>query len=50
MHDVVVYSRAGCHLCETVKETLVQLQADADFQWHEVDMSRAEQNQASSAE
>jgi glutaredoxin len=38
MHDVVVYSREGCHLCEVVKETLTRLQARADFLWHEVDI------------
>jgi glutaredoxin len=38
MHDVVVYSRAGCHLCDVVKETLTQLQGEADFQWREVDI------------
>jgi glutaredoxin len=38
MHDVVVYSRQGCHLCESVKETLTQLQGEAEFQWREVDI------------
>jgi len=38
MHDVVVYSREGCHLCDVVKETLTQLQGEADFQWREVDI------------
>jgi glutaredoxin len=38
MHDVVVYSRKGCHLCEIVKETLAQIQGQADFQWREVDI------------
>ena len=38
MHDVVVYSRKGCHLCVIVKETLAQVQGDADFQWREVDV------------
>jgi glutaredoxin len=38
MHDVLVYSRQDCHLCEIVKETLMQLQAEADFQWREVDI------------
>lgn len=38
MHDVIVYSRKGCHLCDVVKETLVQLQGDADFKWREVDI------------
>ena len=38
MHEVVVYSRKGCHLCEVVKETLAQVQGDAEFQWREVDI------------
>jgi glutaredoxin len=38
MHDVVVYSRVGCCLCDVVKETLVTMRAEADFQWREVDI------------
>ena len=38
MHDVVVYSRPGCHLCDVVKETLSQLQPEAEFQWREADI------------
>ncbi len=38
MHEVVVYSRKECHLCDVVKETLTQIQGDADFEWHEVDI------------
>lgn len=38
MHDVVVYSRKGCHLCDEVKETLVRVQREADFHWREVDI------------
>ncbi|HUA97567.1 MAG TPA: glutaredoxin family protein [Terracidiphilus sp.] len=38
MHEVTVYSRKGCHLCDVVKETLVELQGRADFQWREVDI------------
>lgn len=38
MHDVVVYSRNGCHLCDVVKETLTQLQGQADFHWREIDI------------
>jgi len=38
MHDVVVYSRKGCHLCDMIKETLTQIQGEADFQWREVDI------------
>jgi len=38
MHEVVVYSRKGCHLCDVVKETLTDVQDAAAFQWHEVDI------------
>jgi len=38
MHEVLVYLRQGCHLCEVVKETLTQLEGKADFQWREVDI------------
>jgi len=38
MHEVVVYSRNGCHLCDIVKETLTRVQGEADFQWREVDI------------
>jgi len=40
MHEVVVYSRKGCHLCDVVKETLTNLQGNrgAEFEWHEVDI------------
>lgn len=38
MHEVIVYSRNGCHLCDVVKETLNQVQPDAAFQWREIDI------------
>lgn len=38
MHEVVVYSRGGCHLCDVVKETLMHAQGKADFEWREVDI------------
>ena len=38
MHEVLVYSRKGCHLCDVVKETLTQLRGEADFEWREVDI------------
>lgn len=38
MHDVVIYSRQGCHLCDVVKETIAQLQPEANFQWREIDI------------
>jgi glutaredoxin len=49
-HEVVVYSRAGCHLCEDVKNVLRKLERRADFRWREVDIDadpalRAEYNE-----
>jgi len=38
MHEVVVYSREGCHLCDVVKDTLKQMQGEADYTWREVDI------------
>ena len=38
MHEVVVYSRKGCHLCDVVKETLERLKGQAEFRWREVDI------------
>jgi glutaredoxin len=38
MHDVVVYSRAECHLCDVVKDTLRRLQGEAEFRWREIDI------------
>ena len=38
MHDVVVYSRQGCHLCDVVKEALARVQPRGEFRWREVDI------------
>lgn len=37
-HEVIVYSRAGCHLCDIVKQQIEQLRGRADFTWREVDI------------
>jgi glutaredoxin len=37
-HEVVVYSRRGCHLCEIVKESLAKLSRHGSFTWREVDV------------
>lgn len=37
-HQVIVYSRKGCHLCEIVKESLTKLSRHAKFQWSDVDV------------
>lgn len=31
MSEVTIYSRGGCHLCEVAHQTLIDLQADAEF-------------------
>lgn len=38
MLEVVIYSRAGCHLCDVVKEQLARLSRSASFTWREVDI------------
>jgi glutaredoxin len=38
MHEVIVYSKPGCHLCEVVKATLATLEGRADFHWREVNI------------
>lgn len=38
MHEVLVYSRKSCHLCDEVKETLMLAEGAADFCWREVDI------------
>ena len=38
MHEVVVYSREGCHLCDVVKDTLRQMEGEAEFRWQVVDI------------
>ncbi len=37
-HNVVVYSRKGCHLCEVVKESLSKLSRRGGFTWREIDV------------
>ena len=42
-HQVIVYSRKGCHLCQIVKETLSKLERRGSFTWREVDVDSDEQ-------
>ena len=37
-HEVVLYSRKGCHLCEIVKESLAKLARQTQFSWQEIDV------------
>ena len=38
MHDVIVYSRVGCHLCDVLKNTLAAAEGKANFWWRDVDI------------
>ena len=38
MHEVLVYSRKGCHLCDVVKDQLAELQPGNNFDWREIDI------------
>lgn len=42
-HEVILYSRNGCHLCEVVKESLERLVHRAAFTWREVDIDQDEE-------
>lgn len=39
-HEVILYTRKGCHLCEVVKESLERLAHRAAFTWREVDIDQ----------
>ena len=41
-HQVVLYSRKGCHLCEIVKESLSKLARQTQFTWQEIDVDSNE--------
>ena len=41
-HQVIVYSRKGCHLCAIVRETLAKLERRGSFTWREVDVDSDE--------
>ena len=38
MPEVILYTRAGCHLCDEVKQTLARARAHAAFTLHEIDI------------
>jgi glutaredoxin len=38
--EVVLYTRAGCHLCDEAKELLVELQRKVAFALREVDIDQ----------
>jgi glutaredoxin len=38
MKEVVLYTRAGCGLCEAAKEVILAVRRDVDFIFREVDI------------
>ena len=42
MHRVVLYSRAGCHLCDVARETILLLRERLGFAFEEVDIDADE--------
>jgi glutaredoxin len=42
MHRVVLYSRAGCHLCDVARETILLLRERRGFEFAEVDIEADE--------
>lgn len=42
-HEVILYTRKGCHLCEVVKESLERLARRTAFTWREVDIDQEEE-------
>ena len=40
MHQVVLYTREGCHLCEVAKAKLAKLQREFDLEVEEVDITQ----------
>ncbi len=43
MHRVVLYSRAGCHLCDVAREALLAHRERVPFDFDEVDIERDEE-------
>jgi glutaredoxin len=37
-HEVILYSRRGCHLCEVVRESLNKLSRKVTFELREIDV------------
>lgn len=39
MHRVTLYTRAGCHLCEDARATLMRVQTTLPFAYEEIDIA-----------
>jgi glutaredoxin len=42
-HRVVLYTRAGCHLCDVARETILSLRERLGFEFEEVDIEADEE-------
>lgn len=42
-HEIILYSRKGCHLCEIVKESLTKLARKSAFAWKEIDVDSSQE-------
>jgi glutaredoxin len=43
MHEVVLYSRPGCHLCDVAREGILSLRERLGFEFDEVDIEADEE-------
>lgn len=43
MHQVVLYSRPGCHLCDVAREAILSLRERLEFEFEEVDIESDEE-------
>jgi glutaredoxin len=43
MHQVVLYSRAGCHLCDVAREAILSLRERLGFEFDEIDIEADEE-------
>jgi glutaredoxin len=43
MHRVVLYSRAGCHLCDVARDTILSQRERLGFEFAEVDIEADEE-------
>jgi glutaredoxin len=43
MHRVVLYARAGCHLCDVARETILAQREQHGFEFAEVDIEADEE-------
>lgn len=43
MHQVVLYSRPGCHLCDVAREAILALRERLGFEFDEIDIEADEE-------